>query len=111
MSIKSEFEGGTLIVSTDQRLDTNTAPEAEKVITNAIENGSCNVVMNFSDTDYISSAGLRVILKSAKLLKPKQGIIVLCNANEQITEVLEISGFSGLVKIFNTLDEAMSAFN
>ena len=58
-----------------------------------------------------SFAGLRVILKTAKLLKPKSGTVALCNANEQIQEVLEISGFLGMINLHNSLNDAISAIN
>lgn len=111
MSIVASTEGGVFIVVAAGRLDTNTAPEAEALITDGIENGESKVVIDFSKTDYISSAGLRVILKTAKLLKPKNGAVALCNANEQIEEVLEISGFLGMISLYESLDEAISAVN
>lgn len=111
MSIIVSNDSGVYIVMPNGRLDTNTSPEAESLITDAIESGETKIVVDFSKTDYISSAGLRVILKTAKLLKPKDGAVALCNANEQIQEVLEISGFLGMIKAYATLDEAISAVN
>ena len=111
MSIITSTDNGVFIVIAHGRLDTNTAPEAEKLISDAIENGESKVVIDFSKTDYISSAGLRVILKTAKLLKPKKGSVVLCNANEQIEEVLEISGFLGMITLFESFDEAITGVN
>ena len=66
------------------------------------------MVVDFSKTDYISSAGLRVLLKAAKLLTEKKGSFALCNGNEQIEEVLEISGFLSMLTYCKKLDEAMS---
>ena len=108
MSISTSNIGSVFIVTPNGRLDTNTSPEAEKLITDAIDGGESKVVVDFSKTDYISSAGLRIILKTAKLLKPKNGIVALCNANEQIEEVLEISGFLGMIKTLDSLDEAVA---
>jgi anti-anti-sigma regulatory factor len=58
-----------------------------------------------------SSSGLRVILKTAKVLKPKNGTAALCNTNKQIHEVLEISVFLDVVKAFDSLDDAMTFVN
>ena len=111
MSILSSQSEGVFIVMPSGRLDTNTTPEAEKMVVTAIESGETKVAVDFAKTEYISSAGLRVILKTAKLLKPKGGSVALCNANEQIHEVLEISGFLNMVKCYNSLDEAIAALN
>lgn len=111
MSINISNKDGILIVSPETRLDTTSAPEAEALIIAALEEGDLKVIMDFSGTEYISSAGLRIILKTAKLLKPKSGTIVLCNANEQINEVLEISGFSTMVSVYKSQEEAFTALN
>ena len=97
-----------LVVIPRKRLDTNNSPEVAEAITKKIQNGDKKIVFDLSRTDYISSAGLRVILVTAKLLKPKNGKMALCNANDQIFEVLEISGFSSIVKHLNSLDEAVT---
>jgi anti-sigma B factor antagonist len=102
-------KGNVLIALPDGRLDTSNAPEAEKAIEVHIDNGDHLIVIDFSKTSYISSAGLRVILKTAKLLTQKGGGFALCNTNEQIQEVLQISGFNSLVNCVGTLDEAIEA--
>ena len=109
MSISTSKIDSVFIVKPGDRLDTNTSPEAEKLIVDAIDSDECKVVVDFSETEYISSAGLRVILKTAKLLKPKNGDVALCNANDQIEEVLEISGFLGMIRLLDSLDEAVAA--
>ncbi len=95
-----------LVVTPKKRLDTNNSPEVSEKITEKIQGGEIKVVFDFSKTDYISSAGLRVILVAAKLIKPANGKLALCSANDQILEVLEISGFHSIVKYFDTLDAA-----
>jgi anti-anti-sigma factor len=95
-----------LVVVPETRLDTNNSPEVAEKITEKIEAGERQVIFDFNKTDYISSAGLRVILVVAKLLKPAEGKMALCNANDQILEVLEISGFHAIVKYFDNLDAA-----
>lgn len=95
-----------LVVVPKTRLDTNTSPEVVDEITKKIEEGERKVIIDFGETDYVSSAGLRVILVVAKLLKPAEGKMALCNANDQILEVLEISGFHSIVKYFDNLEAA-----
>ena len=98
-----------IIVMPDEQLDTNTSPEAEKMLMAQLDAGESRIVIDFSKTDYMSSAGLRVILKTATLLQEKGGGFALCNGNEQIVEVLEISGFLEIVKHFPSMKEAVNA--
>ena len=96
-----------LVVTPRKRLDTNTSPEVVEKITEKIQDGEKKVVFDLGRTNYVSSAGLRVILATSKLLKPQNGKMALCNANDQILEVLEISGFHSIVKHLDSLDRAI----
>jgi anti-sigma B factor antagonist len=109
MGLQFNTNGNVLIAIPEGRLDTSNAPEAEQAIEEHIDNGDHHIVIDFSNTSYVSSAGLRVILKTAKLLTKKRGGFALCNVNEQIQEVLQISGFNALVNCVETLDEAIEA--
>ena len=72
-------------------------------------NGGKKIVIDFAQTSYISSAGLRVLLKTAKTLHQKSGKLALCGANEQILEVLEMSGFLTMMQHHKNLDAAVEA--
>ena len=76
-----------------------------------IASGIDKIIIDFSKIDYISSSGPRIILKTAKVLKPKNGIVAICNTNEQIHEVLETSGFLDILNTFNPLGDAVSFVN
>lgn len=106
MSILTSKIEGTFVVMPNGRLDTNNYTEASTLVSEQIKAGESRVVFDFSKTDYISSSGLRVILQAAKLVH-KTGRVVLCNANEQIHEVLEISGFLGMIKYCDNLQDAI----
>jgi len=108
MDILSSKVEGAFVVMPNGRLDTNNAPQAEKLLVENISAGEKRVIFDFSKTDYISSAGLRVILQAAKLVR-KDGRVVLCNANEQIYEVLEISGFLDMINYCSDLKGAMQS--
>jgi len=108
MSILTSKIEGTFVVMPNGRLDTNNYTEASELVTKTIKSGESRVVFDFSKTDYISSSGLRVILQAAKLVH-KTGRVVLCNANEQIHEVLEISGFLDMIKYCDNLQDAIAA--
>jgi anti-anti-sigma factor len=102
-------KGKVVIVMPDEQLDTNTSPQAEEMLMEHVDAGETRIVIDFSKTDYISSAGLRVILKTALQIQDKGGGFALCNGNEQIVEVLEISGFFDIVKYFPSLEAAVAA--
>ena len=80
----------------------------EKKLFDAIENGEKKVIVDFKDLDYISSAGLRVVLKATKTLKGSGGAFVLCSLQDYVKEVFEISAFDSYLPITPTMDDAMS---
>ncbi len=79
------------------RLDTLTAPDLEKEIMASID-GISELIIDFKGLDYISSAGLRVILSSLKLMN-KQGSMKLVNVSDQVMEILEVTGFTEILTI------------
>ena len=107
MNILSNKVGRVLILAPNGRLDTGTSPAAEQLIGQAIADGETRILVDFAGTQYISSAGLRVLLKTAKQLKQLGGAFALCNANEQIREVLEVSGFAAIMACHASLDEGL----
>jgi len=109
MSMLISQQDDVTIAMPGERLDTATAPEAETELTAQVDAGATRVVVDFSKTAYISSAGLRALLKVAKVLKEKSGKLALCNANEQIHEVLDITGFLTILSYCETLEEAIAA--
>jgi anti-sigma B factor antagonist len=90
------------------RLDSNTSPTLEKKIAEAIKSGAKNMVLDFENLDYISSAGLRIILKTTKDLKRNEGRIVLCAMQDYVKEVFEIAGFDSFLPIVSTMDDALT---
>ena len=97
MTIDKQINGSELTLSLTGRLDTTTAPELEAVIKENI-GGVTNLVMDFAGLEYLSSAGLRVILSAQKTMN-KQGELVIRNVNETINEVFEITGFIDILTI------------
>ena len=97
MTIDKQINGSELTLSLTGRLDTTTAPELEAVIKENI-GGVTNLVMDFAGLEYLSSAGLRVILSAQKTMN-KQGEMVIRNVTETINEVFEITGFIDILTI------------
>ena len=97
LNISKNLDGSILNVALEGRLDTATAPQLETELKEAI--GSVTeLVMDFSALEYISSAGLRVLLSAQKIMN-RQGSMKLIHVNESIMEILEVTGFSDILTI------------
>lgn len=101
MKINQEREGNWLTLRLEGRLDTGTAPELEEIVKNSFDGLSC-VTLDLDKLEYLSSAGLRVLLAAQKRMN-KQGEMVVCNVNETIMEVFEVTGFVDILKINNQI--------
>jgi anti-sigma B factor antagonist len=110
MNIIEEKQGGINIFKLNGRLDSNTSQGFEKKLFQAISDGSKTMVVDFKDLDYISSAGLRVILKATKAIKREDGRIMLCSMQDYVKEVFEIAGFDSFLPIVATMDDALDSF-
>ena len=110
MEIIEEKQGGINIFKLNGRLDSNTSQGFEKKLFQAISDGSKTMVVDFKDLDYISSAGLRVILKATKAIKREDGRIMLCSMQDYVKEVFEIAGFDSFLPIVATMDDALDSF-
>ena len=110
MEVVEKKQNGICILGLLGRLDSNTSPEFEKKIFEVIEDGTKSLIVDFESLDYISSAGLRVLLKATKELKRSDEKIVLCSMKEYIKEVFEIAGFVSLFPIVSSVGDAMEQF-
>lgn len=97
MTIEKTKEGGKLTLALAGRLDTVTAPQLEAEVTGSLT-GVTELVLDFSRLEYLSSAGLRVILGAQKIMN-RQGKMVICHVNATILEVFEATGFCDILTI------------
>ena len=97
MKIIKDLNNGNLVVSIIGEINSFTAPELEEVIKNDL-NGVKSLVFDFKEVEYLSSAGLRVLLVAQKIMS-KQGKMSLRNVNKSVMEVFEITGFSNILDI------------
>ena len=97
MEIIKNTNGETLTLNIVGRLDTTTAPELENELKASLD-GVNDLVLDLVDLDYISSAGLRVLLAAQKIMN-KQGSMIIVNAKPEIMEVFEITGFTDILTI------------
>ena len=108
MEFDQEKHGEVQVLRPKGRIDSRTAAEFETKLLGLIESGSETIVVDFAVLDFMSSAGLRVILMGAKRLKAK-GSFSLCGLSEPIQEVFQVSGFAKMLSIHENLDAALDA--
>jgi anti-anti-sigma factor len=108
MQISTRTTNDISIVAIAGSLDSSTSPEAQKSLTEVLTSAK-KVVLDFSALDYISSAGLRVLLGAAKQLRASGGTLGLFGLNPSVREVFEISGFSSILSVYPSEGEALGA--
>ena len=97
MQINKTTENDKLTIALEGRLDTLTAPQLDAEIQGKLD-GVKSLVFDFKKLDYISSAGLRILLMAQKIMN-KQGSMVVCNVQEDIQEIFEVTGFVDILTI------------
>jgi anti-sigma B factor antagonist len=107
MDVTIRDEGDTKIVMLQGKLDTNSTPTAESEINSLLDGGVNKLLINFEQLSYISSAGLRLLLATAKRLQGSGGDLRVCSLNEMATEVFELSGFTAIINVFASEQEAL----
>ncbi len=97
MTINKKKDGNTVTYAVEGRLETITAPELEKVLKEELD-GVTDLVFDFEKLDYISSAGLRVILYAQKRMNT-QGTMKIVKPNEIVSEIFDVTGFTDILTI------------
>jgi anti-anti-sigma factor len=109
VNLKLNKQGDTAVVSVEGRVDTVTAPEFEQKMLEWIDSGENLLVLDLSEMEYISSAGLRAFLISAKRAKANGGGLACCCLQDMVRRVFEVSGFSLVIPVYPSADEARDA--
>ena|SRR5579872_525621 len=109
MEITSDKVDGQMVVSLGGRIDSTAAVEFEEKLIEIIDTGCNTMVVDFQRVQFISSAGLRVLLLAAKKVKPYGGKLLLCNMSKEVREVFDISGFSSIFEIHENVSTAINA--
>jgi anti-anti-sigma factor len=107
MNITDETLDGAAVVHLEGNLDTTTAPEVMAHLDALIEAGTTTLIIDFAAVDFVSSAGLRVLLATAKKLRP-DGSLRLYGLNDSVREVFDVSGFSTIIPIFDDQAAALA---
>lgn len=108
MEIQTKKETNASVVTITGRLDAVTAPDYENKFDALMAAGETGFIIDFAQLEYISSAGLRVLLATSKRLKGKGGQIIFANISGIVMEVFTMSGFSNIFQLHNSVAEALA---
>jgi anti-anti-sigma factor len=111
MKVNTERQQDTLIAKTEGRIDGSNAREFQVALDAAIDASERAVILDMEQLSYISSAGLRVILLTAKALQNQKAKFAICSLSASIREVFEISGFDKIISIHANQAEALDSFD
>jgi len=98
------------VVEIEGKLNTRSAPDAEKQLARLIESGEKRILINIEKLGYVSSSGLRVLLATAKKLNSSGGELRICGVKDFVEEIFQISGFSTIFTIYENETEALKGF-
>lgn len=110
MDIKQEVLGEIVILALTGRLDTLNFPLLDNEMTALLNKKQNVIVLDCQNLDYVSSSGLRILLKSLKQVKAAGGKFALCSLQPQISQIFKISGFDHLFEIYPGKTEALASF-
>ena len=110
MEMNKRDADGVAVVELRGNLDTNTSPAAEAEFNALVAEGAEKLLINMTSIDYVSSAGLRILLATAKRLKSAGGELRVCGLSETVREVFEISGFDLILKLYADESDALAGF-
>ena len=108
MEINSQEQEKASVLRIQGRLDASSAPDLEKRLCEVIDSTDKAVILDFSPLVYISSAGLRVLLMSAKKLNGTGRAFLLCGLNANVMEVLKITGFHRILEIHDDVEQTLA---
>lgn len=110
MEIQGRQVDGVTVLSLKGSIDAVTAPKVTEFIQGQIANGNIKLVADLSGVDYTSSAGLRVLLSAIKETRAQSGDIRLADIQPDVQKVLNLSGFTNILKVFDNVDAAVASF-
>ena len=107
MKIAQLEKEGVICLKIDGRLDAESATEAETTVKGILKEGTQRLLFDLSRMEYISSAGLRVILMAVKELRNKKGKVVLCGLTPYVKEIFDVSNFSSIIPITDSVETGL----
>ena len=111
MDVREEQVGGVTVVQLKGRLDSTSSPMLGERLTQMLGSATARIVVDFSQLDYISSAGFRVLLQAAKRADENAARLVLCGVSGKVRQLFDLGGFLDFFSITATRDEGIAAAN
>lgn len=108
MQVTKDEKNNVLILKLEGRLDATTAIQLEKVLNQAIDEQKTKVIADFSGVEYLSSAGMRILLSMTKRLKGMSGYFKLYALHDDVMEIIRLAGFETILQIFPDETHALS---
>jgi anti-anti-sigma factor len=109
MTIDQQRHGDTVVIAPAGRIDSTTSDRLDAHLTPLSSSGTPAIVVDFAGVEYISSAGLRVMLTLAKRIRERRGRLALCALNDGVRQVFELAGFLSLFTVASSRDDALQA--
>ena len=110
MELNERQAGGVTVLSLKGSIDAMTAPKISEFIQGHVAKGNVKLVADFNGVDYTSSAGLRVLLGAIKDTRAQGGDMRLAGVQPDVLKVLNLSGFTNILKMFDNADEAVASY-
>ena len=110
MNIETSYSGDTAVGVVSGRVDSSNAKDFDGELSGIIDGGATNLVLDCGSLRYISSAGLRALLIAIRKTNQAGGGLALCHVPENILEVLEVSGFTRIMTVRDTVEQAIDSF-
>jgi len=110
LNVKINEVNQKTVLRIEGRLDAASAPVLENKLTELISSGKTQLVLDFAKVDYLSSAGMRLLLSTTKKLKSADGKLHFCSISEEVMEIIKMAGFERILSIYQTEQEAINAF-
>ena len=111
MNVTTSQTGSTAVAAVSGRVDSANAKDFDQELATAIDRGATGLVVDCLALAYISSAGLRALLVAIKKTNAAGGGVAMCRVPAHIREVLEVSGFTRLTSVYDSVEEAMASFS
>lgn len=98
------------LITVNGRVDSTTAPDLEQVLEERTAEGRCNLVLEMSEVDYLSSAGLRALVATLRACKKRGGDVRIANPSERVSEVMSLAGLDALFQMYDDVTAAVGSY-
>lgn len=110
MQFTEEKKGDVIILRINGRIDAITSPQLEKKVLSIIDSGHHKLLMDFTNVEYLSSAGMRLLLSGTKKMQTVGGKLVISSVDQDVMDVIKMAGFNSILTLASSEDKALTEF-